>query len=88
MIVKVKLFATLTQYAPKLIQDQFPKGVRSGTTFEIELSETSTLGDLVSELALPSKQVKITFVNGRSRKTDYQLNEGDEVGIFPPIGGG
>ncbi|MCA1954518.1 MAG: MoaD/ThiS family protein [Anaerolinea sp.] len=32
--------------------------------------------------------MKLCYVNGRYQEADYALNEGDEVGIFPPIGGG
>jgi molybdopterin converting factor small subunit len=39
-------------------------------------------------LQLPTEQVKITFVNGLARELDTLIQPGDEVGIFPPIGGG
>ena len=79
MQVYVKLFATLTRYAP---------GLRAGAPREIELPPASTLADLVARLALPTDQVKVIFVNGIKRGPDYRLTDEDEVGIFPPIGGG
>jgi sulfur-carrier protein len=86
MQVYVKLFAGLVQNVPP---DILPQGtVRSGTPLPVSLSEGSTLGDLVAHLTLPPDQVRITFVNGRARKPDHALSDGDEVGIFPPIGGG
>jgi len=86
MQVYVKLFAGLVQNVPP---DILPQGaVRSGTPLPVSLPEGSTLGDLVTHLALPPDKVRITFVNGRARKPDHALSDGDEVGIFPPIGGG
>ncbi len=79
MRVKVKLFATLVCYVP---------GVKSGVPFEVELPEGTTLADLMNRLNLPQKEVKVAFVNGRTKPLDFQLQRGNEVGIFPPIGGG
>ena len=47
-----------------------------------------SVGDLVAHLGLAGKSVKIIFVNGRTRTLDHHLSPGDEVGMFPPIGGG
>lgn len=79
MKVRVKLFATLVQYFP---------GARSGIPFELDLPDGSTLAGLISYLALPEEEVKINFVNGRTQDPGTLLVDGDEVGIFPPIGGG
>ena len=88
MKVSVKLFATLAQSVSEAILAQHPQGIRAGQPFEVELAEGSTLADLVTHLSLPREQVKIVFVNARVRQLTYQLRSGDEVGIFPPIGGG
>jgi molybdopterin synthase sulfur carrier subunit len=80
MQVRVKLFATLSSYSP------VPGG--SGTPFELELPEGSCLSDLVTRLKLPDDMIKIAFVNGLVQSLDSQLHPGDDVGIFPPIGGG
>ena len=79
MRVKVRLFATLVNYVP---------GVNPGVPFEVELPEGTTLADLMNQLNLPQKEVKVAFVNGRIEPIDFRLQHGDEVGIFPPIGGG
>jgi molybdopterin converting factor small subunit len=39
-------------------------------------------------LGLPDDVVRVVFVNGRARPRDWALSDGDELGIFPPIGGG
>lgn len=77
--IKLKLFANLRQYLPE---------ASIGEAIEIEISDKSTLGELAADLKLPPDEVKICFVNGIICELEQQLNEGDEVGIFPPIGGG
>ncbi len=79
MRVRVKVFATLREYVPNQ---------RPGSPFEIELPDGATLDDLVKQLHLPQEEVKVTFVNARAQPLSYVLNADDEVGIFPPIGGG
>jgi molybdopterin converting factor small subunit len=39
-------------------------------------------------LNLKSNNKYLVFVNGKSQKKNYLLSEGDQIGIFPPIGGG
>ena len=80
MRVTVKLFAGLKDFAPV---EGLP-----GTPFELELPAGGTLGDVVARLDLPEEEVKISFVNGITRELDAVLNDGDEIGIFPPVGGG
>lgn len=77
--VHAKLFATLRQYRP---------GLGLGEAFPVDLPVRATVGDLVRELGLPQEEVRIIFVNGRFRDLDHVLADGDEVGIFPPVGGG
>lgn len=77
--VQAKLFATLRRHFPEL-------GI--GEAMPVELPDNATVGQLIQELDLPDEQVKIIFVNGVIQKQRYPLSEGDEVGIFPPVGGG
>jgi molybdopterin converting factor small subunit len=79
MQVNVKLFASLQRYKPD---------VSAGEIFTVELPEGSTLADLVERLEIRANEVKVMFVNGRARAEMYRLQDGDEVGIFPPVGGG
>lgn len=79
MQVTLKLYATLTRYG---------QGERAGTPLVIKLCEGATLHDLVNQLKIPLEETRILFVNGIIQESDYRLNDGDEVGIFPPIGGG
>ena len=77
MEVRVKLYAGLTRSA----------GV-SGQVVAIDLPEGSTVADLVAALDLAPGQARLTFVNGRARRPHHRLAPGDQVGVFPPIGGG
>ncbi len=77
--VSVKLFATLRRHYPDL-------GI--GEAMPVEIEDGATVQDLLQKLELPEDQVKIVFVNGIVRETDCELEEGDDLGIFPPVGGG
>ena len=79
MKIKLKLFANLRQYLP---------GAAIGEAVEVDIPEPFTLGELATMLKLPPDEVKICFVNGIICELDQKINAGDEVGIFPPIGGG
>ncbi len=80
MVIKVKLFAILRRYAPE--------GNALGEAFEVDLPESSTIADLIEHLQIRKREVKVAFVDGRARADVYRLKPGEEVGIFPPIGGG
>jgi len=77
--VYVRLFATLRQYFPDL---------KIGEVMPVELPEGATVGQMLEQLGLPTNEVKMVFVNNIGRGDDSPLAAGDEVGIFPPIGGG
>jgi molybdopterin synthase sulfur carrier subunit len=77
--VHVKLFATLRSYRP---------GLGVGEALPVELPEGATVADLIKHLDLPPGEIKVVFVNALYRDTGHVLADGDEVGIFPPVGGG
>ncbi|MEW6178854.1 MAG: MoaD/ThiS family protein [Chloroflexota bacterium] len=79
MKVKVRLYATFSRFHP---------GRLAGTPFEVELADGATLHDLIQQLAIPPDEVKVCFVNARIMDLDTKLKDGDEIGIFPPVGGG
>jgi molybdopterin synthase sulfur carrier subunit len=79
MIVHVKLFATLRRYYPNF---------KIGEEMPVELPREATVGDLIEQLRLPKDQVKVVFVNAVVRSKEHVLADGDEVGMFPPVGGG
>jgi molybdopterin synthase sulfur carrier subunit len=79
MRVRVKLYATLRHFAPS---------GAIGLPFEIDLTEGAAVADLIHHLRLPAEEVKMIYVNARARPEDWCLEPGDEIGIFPPVGGG
>jgi len=79
MRVRVKLFATLRHFAPS---------GAVGLPFEVDLAEGAIVADLIHHLGLPGEEVKMVYVNARARPEDWRLEPGDEIGIFPLIGGG
>jgi molybdopterin converting factor small subunit len=83
MQVQVKLFASLAKYA----QNNVP-GALPGTPFLLEMPLGATLEDLAGALHMPANEVKIAFINAVTQPLETVLNDGDEVGFFPPIGGG
>jgi molybdopterin synthase sulfur carrier subunit len=83
MRIRAKLFASLRRYAPGA-----STGALAGTPFEVDLPDGAVVADLIHHLSLPAEEVKVAFVNGRVQPEDWRLEPGDEVGIFPPGGGG
>ncbi len=77
--VHARLYATLRRHRP---------GVGLGEAIRVGLPEGATVGQLVQQMDLPADQVKLVFVNGLARDQRCVLADGDEVGIFPPVGGG
>jgi molybdopterin converting factor small subunit len=55
---------------------------------DVELPDGATVGQLVQHLGLPADHVRVAFVNGIARDDSHPLADGDEVGLFPPVGGG
>ncbi len=88
MKIYVRLFASLSKNVSQAVLEHSPGGVRVGTPLEVELPQGSTLDDLVNRLDLPRREIKLFFVNGRAQDLDCRLEPDDEVGIFPPVGGG
>ena len=79
MKVKVRLFATLREYVPQ---------AKIGATLEVELNDGASVRDLADHFKLPLDLVKLAYVNGIYQELDFVLKENDEIGLFPPIGGG
>lgn len=79
MTIYVKLFATLRHRYRHL-------GI--GEPMPVKLSEGATAGQLLEHLRIPDDRVKIVFVNNVVRDRDHPLADGDQVGVFPPVGGG
>jgi len=75
MTIDLRLFATLQQFEPP-----------SSHAYQIEMG--ISVRTLVQQLGIPEIKAKLIFINGVKADLDYVLQDGDRVGIFPPVGGG
>ncbi len=75
MHISLKLFATLARYRPSRSE---ACAIASGTTVH----------QLLSAQGVPLKEAKLIFINGVKASLDTVIQDGDRVGIFPPVGGG
>ncbi|GBC59500.1 molybdopterin synthase sulfur carrier subunit [Desulfonema ishimotonii] len=73
--ITVRLFATLSKLTPEN-SDHYP--IAPGTTVR----------ELARNLNIPEKDAKLLFINNRKATLDSEIQDGDRVGIFPPVGGG
>ena len=73
--ITLKLFATLAKFLPS-DAEMFP------------ISEDTTVEDVIRELEIPPKEIKLIFINGVKKDIKTVLQGGERVAIFPPLGGG
>ncbi len=75
MPIELKCYATLDVFQPKNAE-------------AFALAPGETMGQLIDRLGIPHEEVTLRFVNGKAVQPDYELKDGDRVGLFPPVGGG
>lgn len=73
--IDLKLYVTLSKYHP-------------GGSEKYETAKGTTVGKLIKDLNIPDALVKLIFVNGVRKNREYQLEDKDRLGLFPPVGGG
>lgn len=83
MKIKLKLFATLRDYLP-------PE--TGGKETVVELAENATVPDALAIFGVPVGLAHIVMINGRhvlrADVAGRRLLEGDQLAVFPAIGGG
>ena len=79
MKIQVRLFSYLCDLIGKKENRHF---------FTMEMKEGATCDDLLRVFNFPPHIPLSIFINGKVREKNYSLQEGDEVSILPPIGGG
>ena len=83
MKIKLKLFATLRDYLP-------PE--TGGKEAVVELAEDATIPDALAVYGVPVALAHIVMINNRHvLRPDVprrRLHEGDQLAVFPAIGGG
>lgn len=72
--VNVKLFATFRVGRFVAEAREYPVGTR--------------IVDIIRELQIPEPEIGIIMLNSRHAEPDQQLKDGDNLGIFPQVGGG
>jgi len=77
MRVTVRAFANLRDHAPLV----------TGSA-ELPLAEGACVADLLAALRVPPTVQTVLLINGRRAVAATQLNDGDEVTLFPPMEGG
>ncbi len=78
--VEVKTYATFREYAPP--------DTPLGESFKVRLDKGTVRG-VIEKLGIPIEPGIIVIVNGnRITKLDCELKQGDNVAIFPQLGGG
>jgi len=88
MRVTLKLFAMLGDHLPPEVQGQR----RAGNELTVEVADGTCVQEVIDRFNLPSRLVHLVLVNGvyvsPQGCAGHVLNAGDEVAIWPPIGGG
>ncbi len=79
MKIDVYLYATLVRHLPDGAE---------GRSVALEADENTHVRDVMQQLGVPEKSVKLIFVNGVHAQPETVLKDGDRVGLFPPVGGG
>lgn len=73
--ISLRFFASLSKRMPE-DHDRF--AVSPGTT----------AGEVLSSLGITEDDAKLVFVNNRRAELTSILEDGDRLGVFPPVGGG
>lgn len=74
MTISVKTFATLHKLYP------------SDTAYPLKTGDRVL--DIMKRMGIPPEKVTIIFINNVHAEHDTLLQDGDVLGLFPPIGGG
>ncbi len=77
MKITVKVYGHLKRYLPG-----------NAEKVVLEITNGSTIDDLLSSRRIPDEDVWIVTRNGARAQGSTVLSDGDEVCIFTPVGGG
>jgi molybdopterin converting factor small subunit len=79
MKVELNLYATLAKFLPEKVK-------QAGGVIEVE--DGLTVDQLMRYLNVPDDYVKLVFIDGVHAGKDSVLQDGNRLGVFPPVGGG
>lgn len=77
-MVEVRLYATLRRFTPAS-----PNGV-----IQVDIADGATVEDIVKKIGIDPAEIHLVMINGAGCELEKVVNEGDRVGLFPPVGGG
>ena len=76
--IQLNLYASLSRFMPK----------DASSDHGLELAGETTVSEVLERFGVPLETVKMIFINGRHAGMDAVLEDGDRVGVFPPVAGG
>ncbi len=79
MKAEIRLFASFKKYLPDHAE---------GQKVTVELEEGTTIKSVLQQFGVPLETVKLVFVNSVHAKMEDIIQDGDRVGVFPPVAGG
>lgn len=79
MKIELHLYASLAKYLPPEAKYK---------TLIMDIDKNSTIRDIIEQMNIDEKSVKLIFLNGIHADVRNRLKDGDRIGIFPPVGGG
>ncbi len=74
--IKLSLYATLRKH------------IGGAPSVQVEVVPGQTIAEVLQGLGVPEEQTRIIFVNSRAASLSDVLKGGEQVGVFPAIGGG
>jgi molybdopterin synthase sulfur carrier subunit len=74
--VTVNLYAGLREF------------IDGAQSIDVELEPGVTIGQVIEQLGVPIEKTRIIFLNNRAAEPTTPINPGDQLSIFPAIGGG
>lgn len=81
--IQVRLFASLCK-----LNDKVKELTKEKKEFNLEVPAGTTIKDLIKILEIPEKVVQMYVLNSQKVDPTTVLKEGDNVGLYPLIGGG
>jgi sulfur carrier protein ThiS len=84
MKINFKLFA--------LLQDYLPAEAKRTNSLSIDVTETTTVMEVVERFSLPLKMVHLVLIDGHyvapGERASRTFKEGETLSIWPPVAGG
>ena len=74
--VRVNLYATLRKF------------IGGAASSELEIEPGETVEHVLQRLGVPTDQTRVIFVDNRAAGLSHVLEGGEQLGVFPAIGGG